>query len=218
MADDPKNRQLESKWTETWVAVLMSITALATSWSAYQANIWNGTQTFKLTDAEDVQIQQSEDLLASNQHKMMDGFLAISIATALAENRQRTVDFLVPRLRNELRVAVEAWIATDPVHNSAAPTSPLLMPEYTEHVLAKFAEKQASLKQNYKRSMKEAQDASQAGDNYVLTTVLFATVLFFGGIASTVKTNRAETFLLLIGTILLVATLAGLATFPISID
>jgi hypothetical protein len=53
------------------------------------------------------------------------------------------------------------------------------------------------------RIMTDAQQANRASDNYVLLTVRFAAVLFFGGIVSTFESRRLRTSVFLLAVALL---------------
>jgi hypothetical protein len=60
-----------------------------------------------------------------------------------------------------------------------------------------------------------AQIANDTSDTYVLLTVLFATVLFFGGIGSTFRSARIRQALAGVATLLFVATVVFLASMPV---
>lgn len=101
--------------------------------------------------------------------------------------------FLYNRFSEEFLPAVDAWLATEPIINEAAPKTPFIMDEYVvaQRVeadrLAHVADDKAA----------QARTANQNGDNYVLTMVLFASVLFFAGVSS--KMNRPRNRMLILG-------------------
>ncbi len=61
----------------------------------------------------------------------------------------------------------------------------------------------------------EAKVANQRGDNYVLTTVLFASVLFFVAIAGRFDSWRIKLALVVLGTVMFVANLLVVLSFPV---
>ena len=146
----------------------------------------------------------------------MDGTQVLVIASALAEGKSATIEFFLPRMREDLRVVVQAWLDMDPLHNKDAPPHPLAMTQYKETILKKFEIRRAKLQEDFQKSMREAEASGSYSDNYVLLTVLFATVLFFAGIASTFHSPRVEKALLLVATMILSITMAMLVTFPIT--
>lgn len=107
--------------------------------------------------------------------------------------------------------AVDAWLATEPIINEAAPKTPFIMDEYVvaQRVeadrLAHVADDKAA----------QARTANQNGDNYVLTMVLFASVLFFAGVSSKMNRPRNRMLILGFGVTTLTVGLAILVSLPI---
>jgi len=135
----------------------------------------------------------------------------ISFMQAKNEGNARQEKFLFQRFRPEMKKAVEAWLKTDPFHDPKAPLGPFKMAEYVQPELEvarihdeQFAEKHAA-----------AQHANENSDTYVLLTVLFASVLFFGGIAGTLESHRLRVTILTIALAFFVVTLGFLGTMPI---
>jgi hypothetical protein len=60
----------------------------------------------------------------------------------------------------------------------------------------------------------EARTAGDRSDDYVLMTILFATVLFFAGISSKMDTARARVLLLGVGAVTLVVSGAVVLAMP----
>jgi hypothetical protein len=58
-------------------------------------------------------------------------------------------------------------------------------------------------------------DANQTGDNYVLTMVLFASVLFFAGVSSKMNRPRNRMLVLGFGLVTLVVGITILISLPI---
>ena len=57
----------------------------------------------------------------------------------------------------------------------------------------------------------------QRADNYTLAVVLFASALFFAGISTRMRSPGQRVALLVVGYMLLLGTVAWLATFPVTI-
>ena len=83
------------------------------------------------------------------------------------------------RFRPEFIPAFEAWVAADPLHNTTAIATPLLMPRYK---VANF-EKADALERVGDTRFKEARQFTDNADRYIFATVFFAAVLFFVGIS-----------------------------------
>src|SRR4029078_5652127 len=88
--------------------------------------------------------------------------------------------FLYARFRPEFRTAFDAWIATDPLGNTSAPSTPFAMADYT----VAEARQSDELERQADAFSERARQANQRGDNYVLMTIVFASVLVLLGIGS----------------------------------
>jgi hypothetical protein len=203
-------------FNETWSAILMSLTALLTAWSAYQSNLWNGNQAYELTQGIESHTTLTQEVLGTAQHKMMDGIISLQVVEALVRGDQVLVDFLLPRLREDLREPISNWLALDPMHNKDAPAHPLRMPEYLEKVVKKSEDHQAKIHAASSQHMRDAQRTGDIADNYVLLTVLFSAVLFFAGIASSFKNRHLQTVLVAIATAVMLISLWKLCTLDVA--
>ena len=83
-------------------------------------------------------------------------------------------DFLVRRMTPDYRVAFEAWIKTDPIHNLKAPLGPRYMPQWSDPL----AEKAAQLDEQASAAFELGVTSRETGENYVRLTVILAAVLF----------------------------------------
>jgi hypothetical protein len=131
---------------------------------------------------------------------------------AYAQEQTELADFYRERFRPEFKPAVEAWIATRPLRNPDAALTPFAMPEY------KLAEREKAKQLDVEAEALSARARAnvQRATNYVLAVVLFATALFFAGMGARFRSRRVQIAMLVFGTVILVATVAWLATFPVS--
>jgi hypothetical protein len=123
-------------------------------------------------------------------------------------------DFYFKRFRAEFKPAVNAWIATRPLKNPAAPLTPFAMPQY--HLAAR--DKAAALARTADAATAVAKVDNQRSDNYVLAVVLFASALFFAGISTKLDAVRLRATIVALGYALFVGALIWVATFPVSIS
>jgi hypothetical protein len=92
---------------------------------------------------------------------------------------QTLADLHATRFQGELRTAFDAWLAQDPLNNPNAIPTPLEMPQYTQAE----ARRAANLEMAADHLVEDGATARDRADEYVLTTVFFASVLFFAGIS-----------------------------------
>jgi TRAP-type C4-dicarboxylate transport system permease small subunit len=200
-------------WTELVAVLLLAFAAVATAWSSYQANRWNGEQAKASgrVNATRILAARSSDL--ANAQTQVDIATFVQWVDAYAQKQTALTDFYEKRFRKEFQPAFRAWLATRPLRNADAPLTPFAMPEYrlaataTADRLDRQAEElSAQVRRNIQRS-----------SNYVLSVVLFAISLFFAGMGTKLSTPRLRVAMLSLGCIMFVATLAWVATFPVSV-
>jgi hypothetical protein len=132
-------------------------------------------------------------------------------AGAVATDNARLAEFYEERFPPNLATAVRAWLATEPLGNPDAPIHPFVMEEYrvSEDSVVARATREGAAK------WAEARRADANGDRYVLLTVIFASVLFFGGIEQKFTDTRVRTAFLVVGGLLFVGGIAALLTYPV---
>jgi hypothetical protein len=199
---------------ETMAAVLLALATVATAWSGYQASRWNGEQAKAFSRATATRIESTRASDLADAQTQVDVATFIQWVDAYAQEETDLVDFYYERFRPEFTPAMDAWIATRPLQNPDAPLTPFAMPEYQ---LAAREEAQ-QLEAEADALSAQARANVQRATNYVLAVVLFATVLFFAGMAARFRTRRVRVALLAFGVVVLVGTVVWLATFPVSIS
>jgi hypothetical protein len=199
---------------ETVAAVLLALATVATAWSGYQASRWNGEQAKAFSRATATRIESTRASDLADAQTQVDVATFIQWVDAYAQEETELVDFYYDRFRPEFTPAMDAWIAARPLQNSDAPLTPFAMPEYQ---LAAREEAQR-LEAEADALAAQARANVQRATNYVLAVVLFATVLFFAGMAAKFRTRRLRVALLAFGVFILVGTVIWLATFPVSIS
>jgi hypothetical protein len=215
---------------ELIATIVLAIATILTAWSAFQAGKWGGTQAINFSEAGVARTESTRADTRAGQLSQIDVAMYIDWATAISDELNSgaitlndtseytptdgTVSgFLYKRFRVEFLPAVDAWLATDPINNADAPKTPFEMDEYVvaDHILAEELSAEADMKG------RDARDANQNGDNYVLTMVLFASVLFFAGVSAKLVANRNRLIALGFGVFLLLAGLFILVSLPILI-
>ena len=201
-------------WVEVVATVLLAFAAVATAWSSYQANRWNGEQAKAAGRANALRIDAARAQGLAEGQTQVDVAMFIQWIDATANDETELADFYLDRFRAEFRPAFDAWQDTDPLVDPAAPPSPFAMDEYrlqaaadAERYDAEAAVMAGTVLRNIQRSA-----------NYVLAVVLFAVALFFAGMSTKLRGAGPRKVLVLVGCAVFVATAAWIATFPISVS
>lgn len=196
---------------EMFAATLMSIATVATAWCAYQSAEWGGEQAFLLGESQ--RAGREADLQASLavQKRNLDVAVFMEWIGGLATDNERLTDFYAERFPPNLGVAVEAWLATNPRTNPDAPPHPFAMEEY--QVAEDTAAARAAAESD--AWWADARRADENGDRFVLLTVVFASVLFFGGIEQKFTDRKVRVGLLTVGGLLFLGGLVAMLNYPL---
>ena len=192
-------------------AIVLALATTASAWCAYQSKLWGGAQMARGNAAVRASREVAVNSLAAFQWRAFDASMFISYMQARLETNQAMESFLAPRFRPEMKPALEAWLKLDPLNNPAAPSSPFRMAEYAQKETAEVA-RQEDLAT---KAMAASREARRCSDDYVLLTVIFASVLFFGGIARAFDSRPLRASLAALAVLLFLGTLVALATMPI---
>jgi hypothetical protein len=199
---------------EIVATVLLSVAAVATAWSGYQATRWNGEQAKAASRTNAIRVEAARAQGLSEAQTQVDVATFIQWVDAYALRRTELADFYFKRFRTEFRPAVNAWLATKPLKNPKAPLTPFAMPQYKLAAAAEAKRLDAEAEVSSATVRRNIQRAS----NYILGVVLFSVALFFAGMSTKLGDVRLRTITLVLGCIVFLGTLIWIATSPVSIS
>jgi hypothetical protein len=191
---------------ELIAAVLLSLATLGIAWSGYQAARWSGLQSRRYAQSSAARSQANRASTLAGQDRLQDLLNFNRWLEVSTQGNQTLADLYERRFRPEFVPAFKAWETEDPLHNQSAVASPLYEPQYK---LAN-AERADQLERLGDTRFEQGRTATDHTDNYVLTTVFFAAVLFFAGIST-----RFEWLQVRAGVLLLAAAGLGYAAFRV---
>lgn len=205
-------------WLDFASAVLMAAAVVGTAYSIWQSTVWNSEEGLWYAEAASTRLESAKALTIAENEIEYDSTVFSELAIRYADffdspevqqEAQQLADLLI---RSEFRPALDAWIASDPLNNPDAAISPFELEQYRNENL----EEGERLRLEAEANLVAAQEASGYADDYILATVFFASVLFFAGIATKLRSAHVQ------GGILVLA-LAGLgiafwrvATLPLA--
>lgn len=195
---------------EMLATILMAVATIATAWCAYQSTVWSGIQEFAMHDAQELSREVSTLRTLGLQRSIIDLSLFQSFLDAKLTGNDSLASFYRNRFPPRLKEPFEAWWATAPFTNPQAPSHVFAMKQYVvaENVRADSLHKVAM------QTMTEAQESNAHSEHYILLTVIFASVLFFGGITSNIHSLATKAILVWVSTALLVGSCIWMLTFP----
>jgi len=166
---------------EIVAAILLALATVLSAWGAYQATRWSGQQADAYAESAALRASASRQAAIASRQIQVDVTTFLTWAQAKATDDDRLADFVRARFRPEFVAPFDAWLADAPLDAEGLPSgTPFERPEFVLAAQTKSDEDNADAD----RALEEARDDNQISDNFVLTAVLFASVLFFAGTAA----------------------------------
>lgn len=192
-------------------AVLLSVVTIVTAWAGYSAAKWSTDSRLDLAQASSLRLQANRSLATAAELRNFDSSTFGAWFTAYVLGNKEKAALAERRFRPQLRVAFDAWLATDPDTNPSAPPGPTFMKEYLQPDVVKAA----ALDKRADEATASGDHAGVVADNYIRVTLLLATVLFMVGIGTTFKQRRVRYVLAVVGGVMLVAAVVLITQQPL---
>jgi hypothetical protein len=199
-------------WIELVAAVILALATIVAAWSAYQATRWGGEQAKATKAALSAKTDAAQQMTIFGASAQVDVQLWTMWLQQRADENEVGAAFMEERFRDEFSPAFDAWIALAP-DGEPPPGTPFQMEEY-----APAAEAEAERLNAEADVFAEASaEANQTGDNFVLTAVMMASVLFFAGVGTKLKSRAARLLMLGFAILLFLGGLIFMLSLPQSV-
>ena len=196
---------------EAGTSLILALATMASAWCAYESTRWGGAQTFRLVAATRAVKQASQLSARAIQLEAFDASMFAEWIKVRGRGEKDLEKFFYDRFRPDMQKALDAWLRTNPFEDPSSPRGPFRMAEY---VLPETAEADR-LEKESTRLLDTAIEANRIADRYVLLTVMFSSVLFFGGMGQTVRSRRLQIISLVIAVVLFAGTMIALGAMPL---
>jgi len=199
------------RWFTVITVIMLSIVAVATAWSGYQAVRWGGLQSTKYAQASALRVVSTRDSTLAGQQRLYDLTDVNNWINAYTQGNTTLATLYEKRFRPEFVPTFEAWLALDPFNNPNAPPGPLFMPQYK----LSLEEQANQLDAQAEQIFNQGQEAKEQGDAYVLNAVFLAMVLFLTAIAERFAWHLVRGMVLALALGMLLFGIYHLSTYPI---
>ncbi len=198
------------KTIELVEAIVLSLVAVLTAWSGYQAARWGSEQAILHGRSSRLRVEAQAHEVVANQAKQYDAATVTSWIEAEARGDKRLAAFYERRLLPEFVPAFEAWKKTDPLNNPSAPAGPAKMPEYHDVL----GDRSAGENNEATEVFEKGTHAREVSDQYIRATVGLATVLFLTAMGQRFRSLRIRAALMGITLLILCVPLWHILTLP----
>jgi hypothetical protein len=194
----PESRH--SRIVQICEAVLLALVTVTAAWAGYSAARWGTASRVEIAQSSALRAVASRDDLTALSLRNFDALTFNAWFLAFTLNKPQKEAIAERRFRPAFRVAFNAWMATDPLHNPHAPPGPTYMPQYKQPIQAKANALDSAADAKFQTGNK----AGLVSDDYVRITVFLAAVLFLVGIGSSFKLYGVRYALITVGSVLLI--------------
>jgi hypothetical protein len=191
-------------------AFLLAVVAVLAAYSGYASAKWSTESRLDLARASTARTEASTANSHADTNRNFDASTFNTWFSAKVAGSESAMAIAERRFRPAFRVAFDAWLATDPDTNPHAPPGPTYMPQYKQPEL----QQAAVLNTKATRAFNDGSTAAGHSDDYVLTTVYLATVLFLVAISGHFSLLGARYGLMIVGVIILGFAVSRLLTLP----
>lgn len=200
------------RYVDIVAAVILAIATVATAWCAYQSTRWGGVQATAFAEASSARVESSRQFNLAFQTLSIDADLFTDWVMAYSDGDAELQSFYETNLmRPAFLPYLEEWVASEPLKNEDALRNPIVNETYQQELMAESDRLRAQAEAKFE----EATDANQTGDEYVLATVMFASVLFFAGISNKFERVKIQGALVALAGIMLVLGFIQFGSLPI---
>ena len=209
-AEGKGDQERHSRIIQISEAVLLSIVTVTAAWAGYSAARWGTASRVDIARSSTLRNIATRDGLTATTLRNFDASTFNAWFTAFTLNSPQKEAIAIRRFRPQFKVAFDAWLRTNPLHNPNAPPGPTYMPQYKlpAQAQANALDNEATAK------FAEGTKAGLTGDDYVQITVFLAAVLFLVGIGSSFKLHGVRYALITFGTLLLIVAVVLILKQP----
>jgi hypothetical protein len=197
---------------ELITVVLLSLATLLTAWSGYQAAKWGSQQSERFSDVGGFRGQAQRQLTLAGQQRIDDLLYFDGWLSAREAGDAKFMRLYRNRFRPEFLPAFRAWLRQEPFKHPDTALGPLYLPEYRPVALRRAAEFDVRAD----TANRAALQAKDDDNNYILSTVFFAAVLFFAGISLRLDWAPLRMTVVGLGALALAGGVVFLLTLPIA--
>ena len=203
-------RERHSRLVQICEAVLLSLVTITAAWAGYSAARWGTASRVDIARSSTLRNIATRDDLTAISLRNFDASTFNAWFIAFTLNSPQKEAIAVRRFRPQFRVAFDAWLATDPLHNPQSPPGPTYMPQYKLPAQAQAAALDSAADAKFDAGNQDG----LIGDNYVRITVFLAAVLFLVGIGSSFKLAGVRYALITFGSVLLILSIVLILRQP----
>lgn len=201
-----------TKRVELLATILLSLAAVLSALSAYQASRWYTEMNLRLSQSSEMRAQAAVNDRISNRQMLSDMINFLEWAEFFRNNDDKMMLALKDRFSPTLQHAFDTWMSkSEKGAASLLPKgTPLEEPEYS----LPLQDQSKALVKAAEENFNKAKEAARVGDDFIFSLVIFSIALFFGAVCTKFETHSVQRFLWLAGCVIVIAGAITIASLP----
>jgi hypothetical protein len=196
---------------EVVAVVLLGVATVGSAWCGYQATRWNGEENDLARESATLQVEAARQFGLATQIVSYDSNMISQYANAAATKNTDLMRFFRQTLiRPQFLPILDRW--EQQFAAGTAPENLLDDQQYLDSQLGGYRTTTAAAED----LSVQAQEAGSEADDYVLTTLILASALFFAGLTTSFQVRFARLMLLAGSSLLIAYAAARLADLTIA--
>ena len=205
-------REQKKRRVDLLATILLALAAVLSAFSAYQASRWYSETGISLAESSTLRAEAAKDDRHVNTQMTSDMMLFLEWTDAFRKNDTTLMRALDDRFSESLKKAFPAWLHVR--QKGAANLLPKGTPfELQEYSLALQDESNKLIAKSDDKFI-VAKKASQLGDKFIFSLVIFSLALFFGAVCTKIELHIAQAFLLWIGIVIMIVGIIVISQLP----
>ena len=196
---------------ELIATMVLGLATVATAWCAFQSSEWNERSGQESRAAAEHRLNASRLFNLGAQEIAYDATISALYAQALVEGQDRLLTFYRDNLvRPEFLPVIQDWEA-----GAAAGADLTSLAENEEYLTRQFADSTAA-DAAAEEALVRSREAADIAGNFIRTTIILASALFFAGVTPNFRARFARVLLLFAAMLLLAIGIAFIADYPVA--
>jgi hypothetical protein len=206
------NKKQKKHRVDLLATILLSLAAVLSALSAYQASRWYSQMNVSLAESSMLRAAAAKNDRDANRQILADMMIFLEWTDAFRKKDKTLMTALQDRFSEPLKKSFSAWLQLE--KKGAAKLLPKGTPLELQEYSLELQKESNTLVQRSENIFMDAKNAARIGDNFIFSLVIFSLALFFGAVCTKIDTHLFQAILLWLGVTIMIVGLIIIAQLP----
>jgi len=206
------NNEQKKHRVDLFATILLSLAAVLSALSAYQASRWYSEMNVSLGESSTLRATAAKDDREVNRQILADMMIFLEWTDAFRGNDTTLMTALHDRFSEPLKKSFPVWLALE--KKGAANLLPAGTPLDLEQYSLERQKESSKLVDQSESIFMNAKKAARIGDSFIFSLVIFSLALFFGAVCTKVDTHYLQVILFWMGAVIMTVGIIIIVRLP----